>query len=95
MKKVDLTLRVNNETWQVEVKPNQTLLGLLREQLHLTGTKEGCSTGDCGACTVLFDGEPVNACLVLAVEAEGHSILTIEGFADGDDLHPVQEAFVQ
>ncbi len=95
MKKVDLTLWVNDETWQVEVKPNQTLLGLLREQLYLAGTKEGCSTGDCGACTVLLDGEPVNSCLVLAVEVAGHSIITIEGLAEGDDLHSVQSAFVE
>ncbi len=95
MSKTGITLTVNNEPWQVEVNPNQTLLGLLREQLYLTGTKEGCSTGDCGACTVLLDGEPVNSCLVLAVEVAGHSIITIEGLAEGDDLHPVQSAFVE
>lgn len=95
MDRTGITLTVNNEPWQVEVNPNQTLLGLLREQLYLTGTKEGCSTGDCGACTVLLDGEPVNSCLVLAVEVAGRSVITIEGLAEGDDLHPVQSAFVE
>lgn len=95
MEKKPITLTVNDELWQVEVKPNQTLLEFLREDLHLTGTKEACGTGDCGACTVLLNGEPVNSCLILAIEANGHEIVTIEGIAKGDHLHPVQNAFIE
>jgi len=90
-----VSVNVNNEIWEMEVKPNQTLLDLLRNDLGLTGTKEGCSTGDCGACTILLDGKPVNACLVLAVEVDGRSVVTIEGIARGDQLHPVQKAFIE
>ena len=90
-----IKLRVNEEDYEVSVEPRKTLLWVLREALELTGTKEGCGTGDCGACTVLMDGKPVNACLILGVEAEGHEIVTIEGIARGGELHPIQHAFVE
>ena len=88
-------LSVNGEERAVAVRPNTTLLEVLRHHLGLTGTKRGCGTGDCGACTVLVDGKPVNACLVLAVAAEGLQITTIEGMADGGQLHPLQQSFVK
>lgn len=72
-----------------------TLVEFLRDELHLTGTKEGCDEGECGACTILFDGRPLNSCLVLALEADGHAITTIEGLAQDGRLHPIQEAFVE
>ncbi len=87
-------ITINGRLREVAVPANRTLLDLLREDLDLTGTKHGCGEGDCGACTVLLDGEPVNACLVLAAEAEGRDVTTIEGLADGSLLHPVQQAFV-
>ena len=77
------------------VEPRKTLLAMLRDQLHLTGTKEGCSTGDCGACTVLMDGQPVTSCLVLGVEADEREIVTIEGLATDGKLHPIQDALVE
>jgi 4-hydroxybenzoyl-CoA reductase alpha subunit len=86
---------VNGEERVVATRPNATLLEVLRHQLALTGTKRGCGTGDCGACTVLADGRPVNACLMLAVAADGLHITTIEGLADGGQLHPLQQAFVK
>jgi aerobic carbon-monoxide dehydrogenase small subunit len=85
---------INGREYCLDVEPRRTLLVLLREQLQLTGTKEGCGTGDCGACTVLLDGEPVNACLILGVEIDGCQVTTIEGLADGDELHPVQTALM-
>ncbi|MHC4778878.1 MAG: (2Fe-2S)-binding protein [Planctomycetota bacterium] len=94
MKKRLLRLQVNGLFEEVASEPNRTLLEVLREDLGLTGTKEGCGLGECGSCTVLLDGKPVNACLVVAGQAEGSSIETIEGLADGNDLHPIQEAFV-
>ncbi len=94
MKKL-ITLTVNDREYEVAVAPNRTLTRLLREDLNLLGTKEGCGVGDCGACTVILDGKPVNSCLVLAVQADGSSIKTIEGVAQGDCLHPVQETFVE
>ena len=88
-------LIINGEVYEVLVKPNAILLDVLRDQLGLTGAKRGCETGDCGACTVIMDGKAVNACLVLAMKADGREILTIEGLADGPKLHPIQEAFAE
>jgi aerobic carbon-monoxide dehydrogenase small subunit len=85
---------VNGQQVQVSVGGSETLLDCLRNQVGLTGTKKGCDQGDCGACTVLVDGTPVNACLMLAVEASGKEITTIEGLAQEDGLHPLQEAFI-
>lgn len=93
--KVAVGLVLNGVPEQVLCEPRQTLLEVLREHLGLTGTKEGCGNGNCGACTVLVDGEPVNACLVLAVEVEGRQVTTVEGLAKPGELHPLQEAFVQ
>jgi carbon-monoxide dehydrogenase small subunit len=90
----ELNLTVNGRPYQLSVLPWRTLLEVIREDLGLTGTKEGCGLGECGACTVLMDGKAVNSCLVLATEAEGKQITTIEGLAQGDKLHPVQQAFV-
>jgi carbon-monoxide dehydrogenase small subunit len=91
----NLQLNVNNETAQVFVAPGKTLLEVLREDLDLTGTKHGCELGECGACTVLRNGEPVLSCLVLAVECEGAQIETIEGMAINNQLHPLQLAFAE
>jgi carbon-monoxide dehydrogenase small subunit len=85
---------VNGRPYQLSVLPWRTLLEVIREDLGLTGTKEGCGLGECGACTVLMDGKAVNSCLVLATEADGKKITTIEGLANGDKLHPIQKAFV-
>jgi carbon-monoxide dehydrogenase small subunit len=93
MKKM-ITLKVNGREYDLVIPVNRTLTQVLRENLKLTGTKQGCSVGDCGSCTVLLDGQPVNSCLVLAVEAEGREIQTIEGLAEDGKLHPVQQAFV-
>ena len=93
--KVAITLKINSEEYELLVEPKRTLLDALREDLVLTGTKKGCDQGDCGACTVLFDGKAVNSCLVLAVEAVGHEIATIEGLAQGGKLHALQEAFIK
>ncbi len=91
-----IALTVNGTSRRVEVDDARvTLLDLLRERLHLTGTKKGCDRGQCGACTVLVDGRRVNACLTLAVSQDGMDILTIEGVSRGDTLHPVQAAFVE
>jgi len=92
---IPIHLKVNGVDYDLEVKPWATLLEVLREQLNLTGTKEGCGVGECGACTVLMDDSTVNACLVLAVEANGRRITTIEGLADQERLHPIQEAFIE
>jgi len=89
-----IRLTVNGKRFEREVDAETRLLDLLREDLHLTGTKEGCGEGECGACTVLIDGRPVNSCLVLAPQADGADVLTIEGVADGERLHPIQQAFV-
>jgi aerobic carbon-monoxide dehydrogenase small subunit len=89
-----ITLTVNGELEQVDVPSNLTLLGLLREKLALTGTKNGCSAGECGACTVLMNGEPVNSCMVLAVECHGAEIITVEGLAQDGRLDPVQQALI-
>ncbi|MBO9727497.1 MAG: (2Fe-2S)-binding protein [Chitinophaga sp.] len=90
-----VNMDINGQKMQLSVEPRTTLLDLLREQLHLTGTKKGCDHGQCGACTVHVDGRRINACLTLAVMQEGKKITTIEGLANGDQLHPVQEAFIK
>lgn len=90
-----ISINVNDRHYEVAVKPTMTLLDLLRDELRLTGTKRGCGLGDCGACTVLLDGSPVNSCLVLAVEADGRSVQTIEGLTAGEEMHPIQQAFVE
>ncbi|MEI7449567.1 MAG: (2Fe-2S)-binding protein [Desulfomonile sp.] len=92
--KTIINLIVNDQPVEAAVEPNRTLLQLLREDLGLTGTKHGCGLGDCGACTIIMDGQPVNSCLVLAVQANGREVLTIEGLADNGKLHPIQQAFV-
>jgi carbon-monoxide dehydrogenase small subunit len=90
-----ITLTINGETESADVPSNLTLLQMLREKLALTGTKNGCAAGECGACTVMLDGEPVNSCMVLAVECDGTSVITVEGLADDGRLDPVQEAIVE
>jgi len=89
-----ITLTVNGEIELVDVPSNMTLLGLLREKLALTATKNGCSAGECGACTVLMNGEPVNSCMVLAVECDGAEVITAEGLAHDGRLDPVQQAII-
>lgn len=93
MKQIKMT--VNGKIHELQVKPWATLLDILRDELGLTGTKEGCGLGECGACTVIMDGKTVNSCLVLAPEADEKEIITIEGLAQGDKLHPIQEAFME
>jgi aerobic carbon-monoxide dehydrogenase small subunit len=94
MTKKLITLKVNGESYSLDIPDNRTLLQLLRDDLDLTGTKEGCGVGECGACTVLVDGSPVNSCLVLAVEMDGREILTVEGLAKDGVLDPLQQAFI-
>lgn len=95
MGKLSIELSVNGENFKLTVKPHRTLLYVLRNELGLTGTKRGCSRGDCGACIVIIDGKAVASCLVLAAQTEGKKILTIEGLANGTQLHPIQEAFIE
>jgi xanthine dehydrogenase YagT iron-sulfur-binding subunit len=90
-----ISLSINGETHTLAVEPRVTLLDALRERLSLTGTKKGCDQGTCGACTVLIDGRRVNSCLTLAVMVDGQAITTIEGLANGEELHPVQAAFLK
>lgn len=90
-----IALTLNGQTRQMDVQPWTTLLDLLREQLDLVGTKKGCDHGQCGACTVLRDGKRINACLTLAIMCDGAELTTIEGLADGDTLHPMQQAFIK
>jgi len=94
---MDMTIKftLNGKPTQVEVPPHWTLLRLLREKLGLTGTKEGCGIGECGACTVLLDGNPVNSCLILAPKIEGRKIETIEGLGSREALHPLQQSFIE
>ena len=92
--KQSITLKINGQSRQVEVQPWTTLLDLLREQLRLTGTKKGCDHGQCGSCTVLANGQRINSCLTLAIMRDGQEITTVEGLADGDALHAVQQAFI-
>ncbi|MCY3858847.1 MAG: (2Fe-2S)-binding protein [Gammaproteobacteria bacterium] len=95
MAKVHVSTTVNGQPMDVLVEPNDSLLDTLRDGLGLTGTKEGCATGDCGACSVMLDGRLVCSCLVLGAEAEGKTIDTIEGVADGDGLHIIQQKFLE
>ncbi len=90
-----IMLKLNGVTRELEVAPWTTLLDALRDQLGLTGTKKGCDHGQCGACTVLVDGRRINACLTLAIMKDGAEVMTIEGLADGQELHPLQQAFVE
>jgi carbon-monoxide dehydrogenase small subunit len=91
---IHIFFTINGEPVEVDAHPMARLLDVLRQQLHLTGTKEGCGEGECGACAVLIDGELVNSCLVPALQVEGSSVTTIEGVASGEQLHAVQEAFI-
>lgn len=95
LENVPLSIEVNGNVHQVKIDPRVTLLDFLREQLHLTGTKKGCDYGQCGACTVHVDGQRVNSCLTLAVMNDGRKVTTIEGLANGKDLHPMQAAFIK
>ena len=89
-----LNITVNGKDYELQINPSANLLDVIREDLGLTGTKEGCGVGECGSCTVIVDGITVNACLMLAMEAQGSRVTTIEGLADGEKLHPIQQAFV-
>ena len=95
MKQEEIVLKVNGTNYRLRIEPRRTLVEVLREDLGLTGTKKSCNEGDCGACTVLMDGKPVASCLVLAIDAQGKGILTIEGLSEGEKLHPIQEAFLK
>ena len=95
MSKIHVSTEVNGDAVEFLADPRETLLDVLRDRLGLTGSKEGCGTGDCGACSVLLDGRLVSSCLVLGVEAEGRRIETIEGMAEGDALHPLQRKFLE
>lgn len=95
MAKTHITTTVNGDEYEVLCEVEQTLLDVLRDELQLTGTKEGCSSGDCGACSVTVDGRLMCSCLMLGVEADGKSIETIEGMADGEELHPLQRNFLE
>ncbi len=94
VKKHQIRITVNGEEYDLLIDPKKTLLELLRDNLDLTGTKEGCDEGECGACSVILDGKVVNSCLVLAVEADNAEVMTIEGIHRGEELHPIQKAFV-
>lgn len=95
MNKLKIKLTINGKKRKVETTPYARLLDLLRDDLHLTGTKEGCGKGECGACTVIMNGELVASCLVLAPQADGAAITTIEGIGNGENLDPIQEAFIE
>ena len=95
MSKIHVITSINGEPAEFLTEAHESLLDVLRNTLNLTGSKEGCGSGDCGACSVLLDGRLVCACLMLAAEAGGHEITTIEGIADGDKLHPIQTAFLE
>lgn len=95
MARQHITSEINGEPQDFLCDPQETLLDVLRDELHLTGTKEGCSSGDCGACTVMMDGRLVCSCLVFGVEAQDKKIETIEGMADGEELHPLQTKFLE
>ena len=95
MKQEEIVLKVNGINYKVSIEPWRTLVEVLRETLGLTGTKKSCNEGECGACTVMMDGKPVASCLVLAMDAQGKEIVTIEGISEGEKLHPIQEAFLK
>jgi carbon-monoxide dehydrogenase small subunit len=94
MEKINVNFIVNDEAVSVSVYPHETLLRVLREELHLTSVKEGCGIGECGACTIILDGKAVNSCLILAASVEGKSVTTTEGLSKDGKLHPLQQAFV-
>jgi aerobic-type carbon monoxide dehydrogenase small subunit (CoxS/CutS family) len=91
---MEISFNINSQTVNLDVEPTETLLFVIRERLHLTGTKEGCGRGDCGACTVLMDGYAVNSCLILAPQVDGHAITTIEGLSNDGQLDLIQQAFI-
>jgi carbon-monoxide dehydrogenase small subunit len=93
--KKDIILKINGDIYDLIVDTRMTLLEAIREKIGLTGTKDGCGIGECGTCTVLLDGKPIYSCLMLAVEADGKEILTIEGLATPEGLHPIQKAFIE
>ena len=93
--KVHVTTTINGESVEFLCEPRQTILEVLRDQLDLTGTKEGCSNGNCGACSILVNGQVIDSCLMMAVEAEGEELTTIEGIASADGLHPIQQKFLE
>ncbi len=95
MEMKDIKFVLNGKSYELKIQPWRTLLEVIREDLKLTGPKEGCGQGECGSCTVIMGGKAVNSCLVPAVEADGQEIITIEGLADGENLHPIQDAFVE
>ena len=95
MQNIDIELKVNGIDYQLQVKPWRTLAEVLRESLGLMGTKQSCNEGECGACTVIMEGKSVASCLVLAIDAQGKDILTIEGMSQGEQLHPIQESFLK
>ena len=95
MKEIEISFKINGQPTTLSVAPQKTLLEMIREDLLLTGTKEGCGHGECGTCTVLLDGQTVNSCLVLAAEADGKELFTVEGLSQGDELHPLQKAFTE
>jgi carbon-monoxide dehydrogenase small subunit len=92
---VPIEIYVNDKKYNLTISPGELLVDVIRERLGLTGTKKGCGTGECGACTVIIDGEPVNSCLYLAIRANGKHIVTIEGLGQPDKLHPIQQAFIK
>ena len=91
----NLTMRLNGEEVSIQIRADALLLDVLRDQLGLMGTKEACGQGECGACTVLLDGQPVTSCLVPALKAQGREVMTVEGLASGGELHPLQKAFIE
>ena len=95
MSKQTIHIKINGQSQEVAVEPHWTLLEVVREQLALTGSKEGCGTGDCGACSMIVDGKLITSCLMLAPEADGSEVLTIEGLARNGELHPVQQSFIE
>jgi len=95
MPKIHVTATINGDAVEYLCEPEQTLLDVLRDELNMTGSKEGCSSGDCGACSVMVDGRLVCSCLVMGAEAEGREVETIEGMADGEALHPLQQKFIE